>query len=208
MIDREHWLEAQEEEKSWWGDCANTYWEEHKQLTYARYMGLEFYEDQHSPYNIDLQGKRVIDIGGGPCSLLLKAKNNGPKKSEVIDPCSYPDWVHERYNEHGILQLPRLTGENFIDSITPYWQADEVWMYNVLQHTEDPALIISNGIAALGQTGVFRVFEWINTPVNEAHPHSLTKEFLDSAFNYQGSTVNLSANGCYGTAYYGIFSYN
>jgi 2-polyprenyl-3-methyl-5-hydroxy-6-metoxy-1,4-benzoquinol methylase len=198
MIDHDHWLEAQQEEVNWWGTCANTFHEEEKQMVYARYMGLEFYEDHQSPYNIDLAGKYVLDIGGGPSSLLLKTKNGG--SSVVVDPCRYPDWVLDRYEFSGIILWQKPAEEINIKNAF-----DEVWMYNVLQHTEDPALIIQNGLNALRHSGVFRIFEWIDTAVNEAHPHSLTEDFFNEAFNERGDTVRLATAGCFGKAYYGEF---
>lgn len=203
MIDHDHWLEAQDEEMSWWGDCANTYWEEHKQLTYAKYMGLEFYENEHSPYNIEIGNKKVVDIGGGPSSLLLKTTKPFNNLSTIVDPCEYPPWVYHRYAGHGIIAV-MIPAENWISDEL---DADEVWMYNCLQHTQSPAQIIQNGLNALTPGGVFRVFEWINTPTNEAHPHSLTKKFLDEAFQEEGHTVSLAADGCYGEAYYGVFQW-
>lgn len=199
MIDHNHWKEAQYEEQRWWGDCANTYWEEHKQLTYAKYMGLEFYEDHQSPYNIDAKGKNIMDIGGGPVSLLLKAKNL--KQGYVVDPCQYPKWVRSRYKTKNI-SLMSVAAEK-LDYIT--FEVNEVWMYNCLQHTEDPRQIIKNGLSALTDDGVFRIFEWIDTPTNDAHPHSMTENYLNEQFNAVGKTVELSADGCYGKAYYGAF---
>lgn len=202
MIDHEHWLEAQEEEQDWWGGCVNTYWEEHKQLTYAKYMGLEFFEDHQSPYNIDGTGKNILDIGGGPCSLLLKVKNT--RYSLVVDPCKYPIWVYDKYDCHGI-NTRQISGEQ-LDKVHTHEKFDEVWMYNVLQHTEDPQKIIANGFKHLNSNGVFRIFEWINTPTNAAHPHSLTKEKLDEWIGQEGQTTHLASEGCYGEAYYGAFS--
>lgn len=200
MINHEHWLEAQEEEKQWWGDCANTFWEEHKQLVYAALMGLEFFEDGHSPFNIDLAGLDVLDVGGGPVSLLLKAKNLGAM-CRVVDPCVYPDWVYQRYHEHG-LAVWREAAENLTSMI----QFDEVWMYNCLQHTVDPAAIVSGALEAVRPGGVFRIFEWIDTPTNVAHPHSLSKEFLDSVIGQSGETTTLSSDGCFGKSYFGAFT--
>lgn len=202
MIDHEHWLEAQKEEEDWWGNCANTYWEEHKQIVYANYMGLPFYEDQHSPYNINTKEAVIFDIGGGPCSLLLKATWKGEGYGLVIDPCNYPDWVRHRYRSKRIW-LASIKGEDLdVEAV-----ANEVWMYNCLQHTEDPAEIIQNGVNALVDGGTFRVFEWVDTKINNAHPHSLNKAQLDEWFDREGSTVVLGSEGCYGTAYYGVFTY-
>lgn len=199
-IDHDHWIEAQSEEADWWGSCANTFHEEEKQMVYARYMGLSFYEDNQSPYNIDVSGKDILDIGGGPSSLLLKAKNGGNRV--VVDPCKYPEWVLDRYEQSGVM-LWQKPGEK----ISIMHGFDEVWLYNVLQHTEDPALIIRNGIGALRPGGVFRIFEWINTAVNDAHPHSFTQDFFNEKLDFLGQTVQLAERGCFGQAYFGCPQY-
>ncbi|MHC4464472.1 MAG: hypothetical protein ACYS30_24030, partial [Planctomycetota bacterium] len=58
------WSEVQEWETSWWGKCINTYGEETKQLLYADRMGLQMFHDGKSPFNIDVKGANVLDIGG------------------------------------------------------------------------------------------------------------------------------------------------
>ena len=95
----EAWRRAQAWERDWWGDCLNTYSEEEKQLVYANRMGLVAFHDGKSPYNFDLGGMSVLDIGGGPCSLLLKCVNF---RGKVIDPLCFPDWVLARYELAGI----------------------------------------------------------------------------------------------------------
>lgn len=187
------WDHAQEHELQFWGSCQNTLGEELKQLVYAKYMGLTFYHDGNSPYNIDLQGKSVVDIGGGPVSLLLKCKNF---LGVVIDPCPYPNWVVDRYKLAGI-DYSRQTGENFSD--IPKF--DEVWIYNVLQHTEDPQKIIQN---AKKSAKTLRIFEWIDNWTNEAHPISLTQELLDKWIGSKGNVIHLNENGAVGKAYYQI----
>lgn len=199
MHDHANWAEAQEQEQEWWGNCANTLGEELKQLTYAKHMGLTFHEYDGIPYQIDLKGKSVLDIGGGPTSLLLKTTNGGQRS--VYDPCLYPDWVMKRYNTADI-QYYRCKGED-IPVVDRY---DEVWMYNCLQHVDDPAQIIKNGFRALKEGGTFRIFEWINTEVNEAHPHSLDEIFFQELTRDTGRVVVLGENGCFGTAWCGIIS--
>lgn len=188
--------EHQEYEKDWWGDCANTYGEEEKQLTYAKYMGLTMFHNGKSPYNIDIQDKTIVDIGGGPSSLLLKCVNF--KYSEVIDPCPYPQWIIDRYTQHGV---------NFINEPAEHWTktadfVDEVWCYNVLQHTEYPELILSD-MWFYGK--VIRLFEWIETRITLGHPHSFTKEYFDKRLHGEGKVVQLNTPTLKGKAYYGIF---
>jgi hypothetical protein len=161
------WKDAQKWESLWWGNCTNTYGEETKQLLYAAKMGLRMFHNGKSPYNIDMKGAKVLDIGGGPTSLLLKCVN---VEGTVLDPLLLPEWVKSRYQVTGI-ELLRGTGESVIvDGF------DECWIYNVLQHTENPEKVAQN---ARNAAKLIRLFEWIDTPMNEGHPHSLTKGLLD-----------------------------
>lgn len=198
--DHDQWHDAQHDEKGWWDTCANTYWEETKQLVYARHMGIAFQEDERGPYLINLAGKNVLDIGGGPVSMLLKATKTS--RRTVADPCDYPSWVGERYKAQGI-EYEQIKGED-VDQLGA-GVYDEVWLYNCLQHVDDPAKIIANAKQVLKPGGVFRIFEWINTPTNTAHPHSLSKEQLDEWVGQSGGTAHLSESGCYGDAYFGAF---
>lgn len=191
------WKNDQEFERSWWGDCSNTFTEETKQLTYGYKMGLSCYANNGKWPCYDIEGKSVIDIGGGPVSLLLKCENRGD--CAVVDPCSYPQWVSARYTEANIL-YSRSRGEDFNTGI---WS--EVWIYNVLQHTEDPELIIQN---ARNLASVVRIFEWIDIPAHEGHPQELKEENLNKWLGGDGTTEWLSENGCYGRSYYGVFEGN
>lgn len=199
----EHWKEAQADELKWWGSCSNTTWEEQKQAVYAKLMGIEMTWDEHGPYFIALGGKAVLDIGGGPVSMLLKAERGSMRT--VVDPCDYPSWVAERYNSQGIEYL-KLKGEQ-VDKLLSVNQPlyDEVWIYNVLQHTEDPAKIMANAKAALKPGGTLRVFEWINTEQNIAHPIVLSEELLTEWVGQIGQTIKLNETGCVGDAWYGAF---
>ena len=117
------WEAAQEKERNWWGSCQNTFEEEGKQLEYAVKMGLDHSPDGMNPYSFDMKGKSVLDIGGGPASLLLKCRN---VRGKVVDPMVVPSWVIERYREAGI-EYERTMAETMQES---GW--DEVWIYNTL----------------------------------------------------------------------------
>lgn len=190
-----NWNNAQKWESDWWGNCANTLTEDLKQMTYTRLMGLSFINhDGHLV--IDLKGKSIVDIGGGPTSILLKCINT--KSPVVVDPCDYPQWTADRYKSARI-EVLKLPGEELKDSKTVF---DEVWIYNCLQHTQDPALIIENA-KKIGKA--LRIFEWIDEATNEGHPHILTEDKLNEWIGQKGSVVQLSENECYGKAYYGSF---
>ena len=188
------WVEAQKWEKDWWSDCRNTVWEDVKQMNLAPYLGLKIVPNEHTNYRIPLNGEKVLDIGGGPSSLLLKCEN---VQGVVVDPCDYPEWVEERYKACGIEYLP-IKGEDMGYEN----EFDEVWIYNVLQHVKKPKKIIENALRA-GK--IIRIFEWINIGVSKGHPHSFTKEQLEEWLGGKGKVIKLSGGGLYGQAFHGVF---
>lgn len=190
-----NWNKEQQFEKEWWGDCLNTFGEEEKQIVYAERMGLKIFHDGRSPYNFDLGGVSVLDIGGGPVSILLKCKN---VTGTVMDPCSYPDWVAKRYEQAGI-EYMRERGETII---LPQRLFDEVWIYNVLQHVDDPARVIKN---ARSCSKVLRIFEWIENGISEGHPHNLTEKELNKWLGGAGKVMQCNYPTCKGSAYFGVF---
>lgn len=189
------WEKAQAWELRWWDNCANTFGEEMKQLLYAGKMGLLFTPDAKTPWRIDMEGKSVLDIGGGPASLLLKYVN---VKGKVIDSLEFPKWVLERYQLAGV-EFERIKAED----MNTKEKFDECLIYNVLQHTEDPGLIIKN---VKRVSKIIRLFEWIDTPANIGHPHSLTEQKLNSWLGGEGRVEELkNQSQCSGRAYYGVF---
>ena len=184
-------------EKEFWGTCVNTYGEETKQLVYAKRMKLSSYHDGRSPFNFDMRGKKVIDIGGGPVSLLLKC--TGLSKGTIVDPLNFPLWIYNRYELAGLTSLP-LRGEDALPRRMGHF--DEAWIYNVLQHTDNPKLVIQN---ARGLADTVRLFEWIDLPPHPGHPHELKKELLDEWLGKTGQTEWINEAGCTGHAYYGVF---
>lgn len=192
--------EHQDYEADWWGDCTNTFSEEAKQITYAYHMGLVNVPDGYTGRwpSYDLGGRSVVDLGGGPTSLLLKTTNTGP--CAVVDPCDYPQWVGRRYATKGVAYF-REPAETWRSA----QRFDECWIYNVLQHVEDPEAVIAT---ARLHASTLRIFEWINTPPSLGHPHTLTVELLDEWIGGQGEWqfFDGSSNGVYGQAYYGAFA--
>lgn len=177
-------------EKKYWGNCANTFDEDQKHYVYGKLMGLD-----RKHYSFDVGNKSILDIGGGPTSMLLKCINL--RKGKVIDPINYPHWTKLRYNSHNI-DVEVNEGENIVE-----FGWDEVWIYNCLQHVHSVEKIIDN---AKRSAKILRIFEWINIPPHEGHPIELTKDYLDNCIGLSGSnTIDLAEQGCYGKAYYGIF---
>lgn len=195
----------QEWELEWHGACTNSFGEEAKQITYAHRMGL-VNEPRYGKWPCyDLRGASVLDIGGGPSSLLLKCVNGW---GIVVDPCPYPQWVADRYGAAGsfnhaeyeaaTIMYRRRPAETFdhTDKLT------EAWCYNVLQHVADPEAVIET---AKRNAGLLRIFEWIETETNVGHPHSLHAEELDRWIGGTGTIGFVDENGAVGLAYWGCF---
>jgi hypothetical protein len=185
------WSKENAWEQQWWGNCTNTFIEECKQYHYSHNMGLTWEANGF----IDLKGKYVLDIGGGPVSLLLKTYNG---TRVVVDPCKFPQWVLDRYELSGILFLP-MKGEAISTASSTIF--DEIWMYNVLLHVEDPLLVIKIARSISKQ---MRVVEYINTCIEPGHPHSFTPEWLDLHFGGKGS-VEVAPPPITTPIWYGIF---
>lgn len=192
--------EHQHFEKDWWGNCANTLGEEIKQLTYAEKMGLKWFHNGKSPYNIDCHNQAILDIGGGPVSMLLKCENL--LRGMVVDPCEYPRWIGYRYDEANIA-YGKFKGED-LDQPLPEELGlfDETWIYNVLQHVEDPEKIIRNAQKA---SRLIRIFEWIDNGVSPGHPHDLKESKLNKWLKGEGKVEVLDLPQLRGKAYYGVF---
>ena len=185
-----NWEKDQAWEANWWGDCLNTYGEETKQFEYAPKMGLEVLSDSQGKFFL-IGGVSVLDVGGGPISLLLKCRDRG--RSAVVDPCNYPAWITRRYKE-GDIEYKRTKAEAMsFDEIF-----DEVWLYNVLQHVDSLEGTV-RGCQKYGK--IIRVFEWLEIGVAPGHPHNLLEEELNDLFRGEGKVIPAQR----GKEYYGIF---
>jgi hypothetical protein len=189
----------QDFEVQWWGDCANTFSEETKQITYAYRMGLVQTTLGEKWPVYDVGHRVIVDVGGGPSSILLKCLNVGAG-SMVIDPGAYPEWTRARY-EHCDITVLRAHAERALAAINEE-SFDEAWCYNVLQHVIDPYEILREARRVAGR---IRIFEWVNTEPSLGHPHKLLPEALDEILAGTGRVDDIHENGCHGQAYYGTF---
>ena len=184
------WERAQVQETLFWGNCydKNAFNEIVKQPTYIRLMGLAPDWDE----DIQLYGKTILDIGGGPWSILLRCVGLGIP-CMVVDPCNFPSSVRRRYRVYGI-QFSQIKAEDL--PINLFF--DEIWIYNCLQHVENPDTIIKY---ALSHSKTLRIAEWLNTEINDMHPHTFTYEWFVERFKgykSEGGIYLASENECFG----------
>ena len=184
-----------ESEIKFWGDCTNTYLEEEKHYVYGKLMGLTLQDGKFILPNI-----RVLDVGGGPVSLLLKCE--GLLKGRVLDPIDYPDWTKDRYKAKRI-DVTLGKGE---DQVIPGY--DEVWIYNMIGLVDDKETLVKN---AFESAPIVRVFEWIDLQ-GDRNREKLSEEYLNDLFSQKtdnyGKVVELKLKGCFGKAFYGVFERN
>jgi len=173
-ISDDEWLKHQESERRFWAYEKNVTYDTVKEQAYVSFLGLD--KLRKGPY-FDMQGKSVLDIGGGPVSLLLRCINFS--KAVVLDPCKFDQWHLDKYKRNGI-EFVNQKAEDYV----PNQKFDEVWIYNVLQHVQDPEKVVGMAKKA---AKLVRVFEWRDTPVSEGHPHTFTTEKLDALFGQKGN---------------------
>lgn len=196
-----NWNDVQKHEAAYWRDCysAVAFGEVQKQEMYAREMQIiKDYGDEHGDF--DLRGNSILDLGCGPWSMLLRGHNTD--RLVGVDPLEWPPSVLRRYKNYGI-EFVRQPAEEFEMAAT----FDEVWIYNVLQHVQDPGKVIE---VARKLAPVVRIFEWLYIPADDCHPHVLTPDailnwFAGCKINYVG-IPRLKEYWCEATAFTGIFT--
>jgi glycosyltransferase involved in cell wall biosynthesis/SAM-dependent methyltransferase len=161
------WEEANKWEGEWWGLERNPRWdeEEKKQVTYARLMGL--------PADLDIGGARVLDVGCGPTSMLLRAKNG--IDCVGVDPLKISEETAATYRKANV-EFKNIKAEDFVCEADAF---DEAWIYNCLQHADKPRKILE--MMKFGARSI-RLFEWINMGTCPGHPHNLTEDLFERAF--------------------------
>lgn len=169
----EEWKDAQAWEKNWWLNNPQMHpYEIAKGDAVAKFLQIG-----------DVSNKSVIDIGCGPFSLLQR---HPARVAFALDPIDYQD-LEEAYHRLNIVRLI-IPGEELTDH---YGHFDEAWIYNCLQHVVDPTLILRNAIAV---SDCVRLFEWINMPPCQGHPHMLTLPMLCRPFEEAGWKRDLLIN--------------
>lgn len=187
------WKIAQVKELEWWNRTfVNPFFEERKQILFAEKMGIP----PNDIFQIDLEGRSVLDVGGGPVSLLLKCINGG--RRTVVDPLDFPDWIKQRYVAAGI-EFKQQAAEDMEEE-----GYDEVWLYNVLQHVKDPERVLEK---AMKSAKILRIFEWIETGIDDMHLHSIHPSMIEKVTGQKGHNETIiNVDGLLAKAFWGIMN--
>lgn len=204
QINENKWKKAQKGEAEFWNTFTNTFIEEYKQLFYAHLLqiypkGILWMNDYH--------GMKILDIGSNAISLMLKGSNIG--RGIVVDPIKIPQWAIDRYKSINI-EYMQIKAEDMDFKENEF---DEVWIYNCLQHVQNPEIIIKK---AMQSAKALRIFEWLgeiensenaelNKYAKDIHPIVLNEEELNNWIGQKGKTGVVKNNNLSGTYYYGIF---
>ena len=160
---RERWDIAQSKERS-----------QEQPITYEE--GLQHYMQAYEKYfsyvgrHPDLDGKSVLEIGCSNYAAIPFCDRYG--KSYVLDPLD-SESLRRQIKDKNIEFINEPAEE------VDFPKVDEVWLFNVLQHTMDPDLIIKKSKEA---AKVVRFFEPIECPTDECHLHKFDLAYFARHF--------------------------
>jgi hypothetical protein len=186
-INKDRWVIAQEEEKL-------HHIHESTEDSLNKWKDIYDFYFRYLEINLDLNNKTILEIGPARVSALLYCNNYGP--SFIVEPTKYDDTEHLYINKD-ITFIRDL----YEDCESPI--VDEIWLFNVLQHIQNPDLFIDK---CKKSAKIIKFFEPINTPIETHHPHSFTFDdyvnyFGDSVKLYEGSTETFHTADCV----YGVY---
>ena len=209
-MSNKEWIDANSAESDYWEIFTCELETFKHQETYIDVMGIRN-DYFHAPDNsLNLSGLNVLDVGGGPSSILLRTNNlkgnqhEGVKTGVVIDPLRIIDYHKIRYDYYGI-KFINDQAENIDLYYNEMGYFDECFIYNCLQHTLDPIKILDK-VSLLSKR--IRIAEPINVPVDNMHLHMFTEKYFEQYFSKKQFKCNDSEIVRIGGAdhYVGLFS--
>ncbi len=122
----------------------------------------------------DLVGKKVLEVGGGAYPSVFHV--TGLSKAVSVEPNfdNFPENIKENFKNANV-ECSSIGFEDYKGKT----KFDEVWFFNVLQHVRNPELQISNA-KKIAKT--IRVFEPLDTAINNEHPHTFSADFFRDQF--------------------------
>jgi hypothetical protein len=153
MVDEIHWHIAQAQERL--------------QHTMEQKQAIEHYRKSYSQYfahlgiDTDLSGRCIAEIGPADVPGLFYCV--GTEKSFVVEPM--PSDILPTLG----VKVRKAKAEN-----VDYSKVDEVWLFNVLQHVQDPQKIVQK----VKKAKRVRWFEPVDQGTDACHLHNLTHDMF------------------------------
>lgn len=144
----------------------------------------------------DLKRKSVCEIGPARIPALYSCTNYA--KSYIIEPLVFQETIDMMKNKNVELIHDKAETCDFPD-------VDEVWLINLLQHVQDPDLLVEK---MKTKCKIIRFFEPICDWTNDEHPHAFSfedyvKYFGDCTKKYVGGSIpNFHTADCAYGIYY------
>lgn len=157
-VTHSQWLAAQSAERRFHNESF--------EVGYAHYAESYCQYFEYLDIPLDMNGKNIVEIGPADFPALGYLTNRG-EGCMIIEPM--PSEHLKRFS------VPINTG--MAEDVD--YEADEVWLFNILQHVVDPYKIVER---ARSQAGVIRFFEPINYGIDECHPWNLTMNMFKEWF--------------------------
>jgi len=163
-VSEQRWLEAQAGEKL--GHITQTIDDayEHYKISYNYYFS---YLDINKG---DLKQKSIAELGCARISALFFCNNYNT--SYVLEPTHYPE-SDKFYEGKNIVRIYERA------EVCKFPTVDEVWLFNVLDHVQDPDKIIN---LCKKHSKVIKFFEPIDTGTNNEHPFTFSMEDYEYYF--------------------------
>lgn len=180
------WELAQEAERAWWMKCL-TGWQKQlvdadrktRETAFRRYAKTRFLpvwqmHVRKPEDRMDFARTDIVEVGSGPVPLITVLVN--ARRRVAVDPLFsfYADYTHFRPGRKNL-------GVHFVqdraEEYTPRRPVDFILLSNVLDHCEDPALVLKNCVGGLKPGGAV-LLDVILRPADKLprmeHPHGWT----------------------------------
>lgn len=185
-ITQERWQQAQIAEAGYHLDATEGNFRRAYEC-YFRYLGLTFEQG----------GKVIAEVGSGPYPAVGFCSDLFGLIFEPLWFARLEELSSVETKERTIRWYRHPVEQEYVD-----WGADEVWIFNVLQHVIDPELFVSK---CKQIAPVIRFFEPIDFGTSDCHPHTFTIDdfirWFGHAERYKGGSDEgfHTADCAYGT---------
>jgi len=179
-----------------------------EQYMEALYIKHDYY---HAPdTSLNMSNLKALDVGGGPVSILLRTnklrgnQHSGIDVGVVIDPLIITEHQKLRYKYYG-LNFIQDQAENINKYFLEKGYFDECFIYNCLQHVENPLKILDR-ISFVSKK--IRIAEPLYIPKDKLHIHTFDENYFNNYFTsdkYQTEYLAIQQIGSC-NHYVGIFS--